>query len=154
VEAVKMMARIALESEAAVRNRGFQEPVHGSGASNVEVLADAAYRAARDSGAEAIVVFTTTGSSARLVSRYRPPVRIFGITPHEDTARQLSINFGVTPVLAPQVTNTDEMLEQMDRVLTDGGHLARGQLVVFLAGQPVGRPGTTNLMKMHRVGIG
>jgi pyruvate kinase len=154
VDAVKMMARIALESEAAVRNRGFQEPVHGSGASNVEVLADAAYRAARDSGAEAIVVFTTTGSSARLVSRYRPPVRIFGITPHEDTARQLSINFGVTPVLAPQVTNTDEMLEQMDRVLTDGGHLARGQLVVFLAGQPVGRPGTTNLMKMHRVGIG
>jgi hypothetical protein len=54
MEAVKMMARIALESEAAVRNRGFQEPVHGSGASNVEVLADAAYRAARDSGAEAM----------------------------------------------------------------------------------------------------
>lgn len=153
VEAVKMMARIALESEASVRNRGFQEPVHGAGPTNVEVLADAAYRAARDSGAEAIVVFTTTGSSARLVSRYRPPVRIFGITPHESTARQLSINFGVTPVLAPQVTNTDEKLAQMDRVLTEGGHLAPGQLVVFLAGQPVGRPGTTNLMKMHRVGM-
>jgi len=154
VEAVKMMARIALESETAVRNRGFQEPAHWSGATNAEVLADAAYRAARDSGAEAIVVFTTTGSSARLVSRYRPPVRIFGITPHEDAARRLSINFGVTPVLAPQVTNTDEMLEQMDRVMTEGGHLKTGQLVVFLAGQPVGRPGTTNLMKMHRVGIG
>ncbi len=154
VEAVKMMARIALESEASVRSRGYQEPVHGAGATNVEVLADAAYRAARDSGAEAIVVFTTTGSSARLVSRYRPPVRIFGITPHESTARQLSVNFGVVPVLAPQVSSTDEMLEQMDRVLTEGGHLAAGQLVVFLAGQPVGRPGTTNLMKMHRVGVG
>jgi pyruvate kinase len=153
VEAVKMMARIALESEAAVKSRGYQAPVHDAGATNAEVLADAAYRAAQDSGAEAIVVFTSTGSSARLVSRYRPPVRIFAITPHESTARQLSINFGVTPVLAPQVSNTDEMLAQMDRVMIEGGYLSSGQLVVFLAGQPVGRPGTTNLMKMHRVGM-
>jgi pyruvate kinase len=153
VEAVKMMARIALESEAAVKSRGYQEPVHGPGATNAEVLADAAYRAARESNAEAIVVFTSTGSSARLVSRYRPPMRIFAITPHENTARQLSVNFGVTPVLAPDVSSTDEMLAQMDRVMTESGHLSPGQLVVFLAGQPVGRPGTTNLMKMHRVGM-
>ncbi len=153
VEAVKVMARIAVESEASLRNRGYQEPPHSADPPNAELLADAAYRAARDSEAAAIVVFTSTGSSARLVSRYRPPVRIFAVTPHDTTARQLSVNYGVIPVLAPDVSSTDEMLAQMDRVLTEGGHLQKGQLVVFLAGQPVGRPGTTNLMKLHRVGL-
>ena len=60
---------------------------------------------------------------------------------------------GVTPMLAPDVSSTDEMLAQMDRVMIEGGYLQRGELVVFLAGQPVGRQGTTNLMKLHRVGM-
>jgi len=153
VEAVKVMARIAVESEASLRSRGYLEPPHSPDPTNAELLADAAYRAARDSDAAAIVVFTSTGSSARLVSRYRPPVRTFAVTPHDTTARQLSINYGVISVLAPDVSSTDEMLAQMDRVLTEGGHLQKGHLVVFLAGQPVGRPGTTNLMKLHRVGL-
>jgi pyruvate kinase len=88
------------------------------------------------------------------VSRYRPPVSIFAITPHNTTAQQLAVNYGVVPILAPDVSNTDEMLTQMDRVMVDGGYLQRNQLVVFLAGQPVGRAGTTNLMKLHRVGAG
>ena len=153
VEAVRVMARIAVESEVSLRNRGYTEPPHSAEPSNAELLADAAYRTARDSEAAAIVVYTSTGSSARLVSRYRPPVRVFAVTPHDTTARQVSINYGLIPVLAPDVSSTDEMLTQMDRVLTEGGHLQKGQLVVFLAGQPVGRPGTTNLMKLHRVGL-
>jgi pyruvate kinase len=152
VEAVRFMARIAAEAEASIRNRGYQDPPHSSVPTAAEILADAAYHAARDSGAAAIVVFTSTGSSARLVSRYRPPVSVFAVTPHDTTARQLSVNYGVTPILAPDVSNTDEMLSQMDRVMVEGGYLRDGQLVVFLAGQPVGRPGTTNLMKLHRVG--
>ena len=72
--------------------------------------------------------------------------------PARTTARQLSVNYGVMPILAPDVSTTDEMLAQMDRVMVEGGYLREGQLVVFLAGQPVGRPGTTNLMKLHRVG--
>jgi len=154
VEAVKFMARIAAESEASLRSKGYQEPPHSPQPANPEILADNAYHAARDAKASAIVVFTSTGSSARLVSRYRPPVWVFAITPHDTTARQLAINYGVTPILAPDVSNTDEMLAQMDRVMIDGGFLKRGELVVFLAGQPVGRSGTTNLMKLHRIGIG
>jgi pyruvate kinase len=152
VEAVRYMARIATETESSIRNKGYLDPPHSPEPTNPEILADAAYHAARDSGAAAIVVFTSTGSSARLVSRYRPPVGVFAITPHDTTARQLAINYGVTPILAPDVSSTDEMLTQMDRVLVQGGHLQQGELVVFLAGQPVGRPGTTNLMKLHRVG--
>ncbi len=151
VEAVRFMARIALESEASIRNRGYQDPPHPPEPSNAEILADSAYHAARDSGAVAIVVFTSTGSSARLVSRYRPPVGIYAITPHDTTARQLSVNYGVTPVLAPDVSSTDEMLALMDRIMVEGEYLKKGDLVVFVAGQPVGRPGTTNLMKLHRV---
>jgi pyruvate kinase len=154
VEAVRFMARIAAESEEAIRKKGFQDPPHQPEPQNAEILADAAHHAARDSGAKAIVVFTSRGSSARLVSRYRPPVGVFAITPHDTTARQLSVSYGVTPLLAPDVSSTDEMLAQMDRVLIEGGFLQKGELVVFVAGQPVGRPGTTNLMKLHRVGLG
>jgi pyruvate kinase len=152
VEAVRFMARIAAEAEDSIRNKGYQDPPHAPQPSSAEVLADAAYHAAKESGAAAIVVYTSTGSSARLVSRYRPPVSIFAVTPHDTAARQLSVSYGVTPVLAPDVSTTDEMLDQMDRVLVDGGHVQKGQLVVFVAGQPVGRPGTTNLMKLHRIG--
>jgi pyruvate kinase len=153
VEAVSFMNRIAAESEASLRSKGYQDPPHSPQPSTAEILADAAYHAARESRAAAIVVFTSTGSSARLVSRYRPPVHIFAVTPHDTTTRQLSVNYGVTAVLAPDVSSTDEMLAHMDRVMVEGGYLEQGQLVVFLAGQPVGRPGTTNLMKLHRVGV-
>ena len=154
IEAVRMMARIAVESEDSIRRKGFQDPPRMPNPQSAEVLADAAHRAAKDSAAKAIVVFTSRGSSARLISRYRPPVGVFAITPHDTTARQLSVSFGVIPLLAPDVSSTDEMLTQMDRVLTEGGFLQKGELVVFVAGQPVGRPGTTNLMKLHRVGVG
>jgi pyruvate kinase len=88
------------------------------------------------------------------VSRCRPPVTIYAITPHDTTARQLSISYGVVPMLAPDVSNTDEMMAQMDRILVEKGILKKGELVVFVAGQPVGRPGSTNLMKLHRLGVG
>jgi pyruvate kinase len=153
VDAVRFMARIAAESEASLRSKGYQDPPHSPEPASAEILADAAYHAAREAHAAAIVVFTSTGSSARLVSRYRPPVSIYAMTPHDTTARQLAVNYGVTSILAPDVSSTDEMLAQMDRVMVDGGYLKRGELVVFLAGQPVGRPGTTNLMKLHRVGM-
>ena len=154
VEAVKFMARIAAESEDSIRRKGYQDPPHSAHPSSAEVLADAAHHAARESDAKAIVVFTSRGSSARLVSRYRPPVVVFAITPHDTTARQLSVSYGVVPLLAPDVSSTDEMLGQMDRVLVQRGYLKKGELVVFVAGQPVGRPGTTNLMKLHRIGDG
>ncbi len=154
VEAVSVIARIAAETETSLRNKGYQDPPHSAHPSSAEILADAAYHAACESHAGAIVVFTSTGSSARLVSRYRPPVSIYAITPHDTTARQLTVNYGVIPILAPDVSSTDEMLSQMDRVMVEGGYLKPHELVVFVAGQPVGRAGTTNLMKLHRIGIG
>jgi pyruvate kinase len=152
VEAVKFMARIATETEDAIRARGFQELSASPHFTYAEILADAAYHAARGAHVAAIVVFTATGSSARLVSRYRPPVCIYAMTARDNVGRQLMVNYAVKPIEAPDVASTDEMLAQMDRVLTERGYLKAGDSVVFLAGQPVGRPGTTNLMKLHRIG--
>jgi pyruvate kinase len=116
------------------------------------VVADAAYQAAQAVAAQAIVVFTATGSTARLISRFRPPVPIYAFTPKETIARQLQVSFGAHAVIAPDTSSTDEMLQQLDRILMQNGSLRKGDTVVFVAGQPIGRPGTTNLMKLHRVG--
>ncbi len=152
VEAAAYMARIAAEAEASINKRGFQDPPASSDPTHAEIVADAAYHAARAARVNAIVVFTSSGSSARLISRYRPPVPIYAVTPSDIVARQLSIHYGVFPVLAPEVGSTDEMLAQMDRLLIERGHLRVGDIVVFVAGQPIGRPGTTNLMKLHQIG--
>lgn len=153
IEAVRYMAKIAVEAEKSIRTKGFEDRREPSQTQNTaEVVADAAYNAARAACVAALVVFTTTGSSARQIARYRPPVCLFAITPDSEVARQLSVVYGVDPIIAENVDSTDEMLAQMDRVLLQRGALRRDDLVVFVAGQPVGRPGTMNLMKVHRLG--
>src|SRR5580704_7068996 len=152
VEAVNFMSRIATEAERSLRARGVQEIHRRHNPSYAEIVADAAYHAAREASLSAIVVFTASGSSARLISRYRPPDSIYAITPSAAVARQLSIQYGVFPILAPDVASTDEMLHLSDSLLLERGLLKIGDSVVFVAGQPIGRPGTTNLMKLHRIG--
>ncbi len=152
VQTVQYMTRIAHEAERSINKRGFQDPVQHTEPTTAQVVADSAYHAARAARVAAVVVFTSSGSSARLISRYRPPVPIYAVTPSDEAARRLSVCYGVNPVLAPHVASTDEMLAQMDRLLIDRKLLNVGDTVVFVAGQPVGHAGTTNLMKVHRVG--
>ncbi len=110
VEAVQVMARIATETDGSVRGRGFQQVQMPDDPGFGEIVANAAFRAARYSKAVAIVVFTSSGSSARLVSQFRPPVPIYAFTPSATVARQLAAVYGVQAVLAPDVHSTDEML--------------------------------------------
>jgi pyruvate kinase len=152
VQTVQYMARIAHEAERSINKRGFQDPPPHNEPTTPQVVADMAYHAARLSKAAAVVVFTSTGRSARLVSRYRPPVPIFAVTPSERAARALSICYGVIPIVAPHAKTTDQMLGQLDKVLIDQHLLNVGDTVVFVAGQPVAHAGTTNMMKVHRVG--
>ncbi|HCC58583.1 MAG TPA: pyruvate kinase [Solibacterales bacterium] len=153
VEAVSYMTRIAMEAEKAIARKGFEpRKPNLPNASTPEVVADAAYHAARHSHAKCIVVFTTSGASARLIARSRPPVGIYAVTPDAAVARRMAVVYSVTPILAEHVDSTDAMLSQMDAILQDRGLLQAGETVVFVAGQPVGRPGTMNLLKLHRVG--
>ena len=150
VEAVRIMERIAREAETTVRP--FRDVQMRDNPTQADIVADAAYRAAQAVNARAIVVFTSTGSTARVVSRYRPPVPIYAFTSRPLTARQTQVNFGVQAVLAPETDSTDAMVTQLDLMLMNNGALNKGDTVIFVAGQPIGRPGTTNLMKLHRVG--
>ncbi len=152
IQTVQYMARIAHEAERSINKRGFQDPPPHTEPTTPQVVADMAYHAARLSKAKAVVVFTSSGRSARLVSRYRPPVPIFAVTPSESAARALSVCYGVLPIVAPHAKTTDEMLGQLDRMLIEQQLLNVGDTVVFVAGQPVAHTGTTNLMKVHRVG--
>jgi len=152
--AARMMTRIAEETESWLAPQGFPEPLPPLTPSNAEVIADVAYHAARSAGVAAIVVFTSSGASARLISRFRPPVPIYAFTQNECVARQLSVSFGIEPILAPDVKSTDQMLLQMEHMLVDSGRLKPNDNVVFVAGQPIGRMGSTNLIKLHRIGEG
>ncbi|MGH9662870.1 MAG: pyruvate kinase, partial [Bryobacteraceae bacterium] len=153
VEAVRRMVSIAHEVESAIRRRGFPEPCSTPGQStHPEIIASAAYHAACSAGVAAIVVFTASGFSARLVAGYRPPVPIYAFTPSETTMRVLSVIYGVRPLLSPDARSADEMLNVVDQTLVPPGWLKPGQSIVVVAGQPVGRSGTTNLIKLYSVG--
>ncbi len=151
IEAVRMMARIACETETALKQQGFRSAWETSEQDIREIIANAAYHCARTAGVVALAVGTSSGSFARLLARYRPPVPIYAFTSSESVARQLSIIYGVEAIVTPEMTSTDEMLTQMEHVLVSAGHVKPGDNIVFVAGQPVGMRGSTNMLKLHRV---
>ena len=153
-ETAAMMARIARESDQTTRHRGFAElaRLEGSSPSYAETMAEMAYRCARMQGAVAIIVFTASGASARLVARYRPPLPVYAFTHSARVSQQLSIIYGITPMLVPNPADTDEMVKVIDHTLLGRGLVKPRENVVFVAGQPIGHPGTTNFIKLHRMG--
>jgi pyruvate kinase len=152
VESAATMARIAVEAEASIRPRGYQDLPPRTNPTIAEILADAAYHSARSANVAAIVVMTTSGSTARLVARYRPPVPIYAFTLSEAVARQLTLIYGVRVIITPTETSTEQMLAIMDRTLLERGLLKPRDTVILVAGQPMWRSGTTNMMILHRVG--
>lgn len=150
VESVKVMARIAVETEKSTQ-KIFPDVWPKGELSIPEIIADAAYQSAQTAGVVALAVGTSTGTSARLLARYRPPVPIFAFTPNESVARQLSIIYGVHAIHSPSFESTDKMLQEMERMLVDAGLAKLGDHIVFVAGQPVGLRGTTNMLKLHRI---
>lgn len=150
VESVKLMARIAVETEKSMRSE-FPDVWLDEEPSIPEIIADAAYHSARCAGVVALAVGTSSGASARLLARNRPPVPIYAFTSSDVTARQLSIVWGVHSILTPPMDSTDQMLQEMERLLVDTGRVKAGDNIVFVAGQPVGLRGSTNMLKLHRI---
>ncbi len=150
VESVSVMARIAVETECSTQ-KIFPDVWSKNELSIPEIIADAAYQSAQTAGVVALAVGTSTGASARLLARYRPPVPIYAFTPNEVVARQLSIIYGVHVILSPSFESTDQMLQAMERMLVDAKFAKAGDHIVFVAGQPVGLRGTTNMLKLHKI---
>jgi pyruvate kinase len=154
VQTVETMARIAASAENTRRFRFYKDITAEEKAGYAQIIAQAAYHAAEVASVAAIAVFTSSGLSARLVSRLRPAVPIYAFTPSPTAARQLALNYGVTSVVVPPKASTDEMIAQIDSIVLEHGWLKLGDGVVCIAGQPVGQSGSTNMLKLHRVGAG
>ena len=152
IEAVTVMAKIALETDCSLRSQGFQKVNLEVNASIPQIIADVAYHAARSAGVVALAVGTSSGATARLLARYRQPVPIFAFTSTDAVARQLSVIYGVDAIVAPAMHSTDQMLQEMEGILVETGRAKPGDSIVFVAGQPVNQRGTTNMLKLHRIG--
>jgi pyruvate kinase len=151
VESVQTMARIAERAEGATRP---VEPARRRQdlAGFPEALSDAARHAARALGARAVVAFTQSGFSARLMSQERPDVPIIALTPRVEVQRRLGLSWGVTARLCRKVETTDEMIEEAEATLLGAGTVRPGDTVVIISGAPMWVTGTTNLLKLHRIG--
>ena len=148
VEAVAMMAAIAADAESSFP---FDAWIHRfeTGGRLSDAVARAACTTAADVGAAAIVTYTQSGGTARRVSRYRPRAPILAPTPHAETYRQLALVWGVTPLRDQSQPAVDALIDGPIGAALATARVQHGDPVVVTAGIPIGRPGTTNLIKVE-----
>ncbi|NDY41647.1 pyruvate kinase [Dissulfurirhabdus thermomarina] len=149
VRAVETMARIAEEAEATFPYDTWAARLPGGRFLDVqEAVARAAGRMAAEVGASAIATYTQTGSTTRLVAKYRPRQPVLALTPKVETYRRLALTWGAFPVLAEAVGAEEEMEREAVARAMESGWLRPGERLVVTAGLPPGIPGTTNLLKV------
>ena len=116
------------------------------------IIAKAASEVAHRIEAKYLVAFTSSGDSARRLSRYRGTIPILAFTTTDRVRSQLSLSWGVETFKMAQVEHTDEMVRQVDEALLHIGRVSEGEQVVIIAGSPPGIPGSTNALRIHRMG--
>ncbi len=150
VEAVRVLDRILRRTERALT----PTPVERSrtALSFPEAVSDAASFAAQGLQARAIVAFTQSGFTARLISQDRPPVPVIAFTPSERVRRRLALDWGVVPRPIRKLASVDEMVEEIESSLLADQTVRLNDVLIIVAGAPLWVRGTTNLIKLHRVG--
>ncbi|ASA20302.1 pyruvate kinase [Paenibacillus donghaensis] len=152
VESVLTMSRIAEKAESALNHREiFMKQQIAQETTVTEAISQSVAISALDLNAKAIISSTVTGHTARVVSKYRPKAQIIAVTTQERTMRQLALVWGVTPVYGLEAHSTDELLETAIKGGKDSGLVQAGDLVVITAGIPLGRSGSTNLVKVSTI---
>jgi pyruvate kinase len=152
-ESVQTMARIAERAESALHYREiFTKQANAQQKSVTEAISQAVANSALDLEAKAIVTATESGYTARMVSKYRPKAPIIAVTPNEQVMRRLQLVWGVIPVKGTMADTTDEMFDIAVKGAMESGLVRLGDTVIITAGVPVGRSGTTNLIKIHNIG--
>lgn len=155
VHTVETMARIITATETHALDReglGEVKVIDWDPHTRGGVIAKAAEEVAERVGAKYVVAFTTSGDSARRMSRLRGPVPVLAFTPNAAVRSQLALTWGVETFLTSMVEHTDEMVRQVDEQLLQIGRVREGDLVVIIAGSPPGIPGSTNALRIHRMG--
>ncbi len=155
-ESVQMMVKIAVEAEShldevclpMIRSTHLEVPDHA------QAICQAAWNIAHDSEeVVAIAAFTQSGYTAFMLSKERPRAPILAFTPFESTCRKLAIYWGVTPILCEYVEDVEGMIRHVEEALVQRGLVMPGKSVVLVASLPIGGHGTTNFLKLHRIGV-
>jgi pyruvate kinase len=153
IETVKTMSRIVQAAEEELLARGLQPLAPGK---KPRTQGGAVARAAAELSdfldAKALVAFTRSGDTARRLARYRVPVPVLAFTTDPGTRNQLALTWGVDAFVVEHVDNTDEMVRLVDHEMLKLSQHTRGDVVIITAGSPPGLPGTTNLIRVHRLG--
>jgi pyruvate kinase len=152
VESVGMMARIIEEAEASVHE--FPRPAPTEKLKVAETVAELVCHASRELHMKVIAVFTHSGFTARLVSRYRPQTPIVAFSPERETRRRLALIWGVLPRNIEDPRKIDGLAALTDKRLREERLVRKGDVVGIVAGMPMGVRGTTNFMKFHIIGGG
>jgi pyruvate kinase len=147
------MSDIAVEMEQARQQQTWQPLGSPEGSLSVtESVAESVCQIAYETGSRLIICNTTSGGTARLVSKYRPMKPTIAFTPDRVTYQQLALSWGVQPYLIPAATNTEDMLiVTIERAIAQG-LVTEGDKVVITSGVPIGTPGSTSLIKVHTIG--
>jgi pyruvate kinase len=153
IEAVRMMARIISAAEISPRYgwHGRHRRTASESMTVPESICESVAHMTEALHLSAIAVFTQSGSSARLISKYRPRVPIYAFSPLPEITRRTALYWGVHPVLMPPVQSTDRMVEEASSWLRRSGVVEPGAVIAVIAGTPISRRGTTNLLKLHRI---
>ncbi len=150
--AVEAMARIILEIESHPTSRRDDRTIPRDGSVSTEqAIAAASSAAVRMLGAPAMIVFTKSGATARVIASHRPNVPILALTDSDRTYRQLALVWGVIPELVPHCDTYDDMLRFALEAVARRGLARPADRVIVTAGVPFDMPGTTNLMKVETV---
>ena len=150
IESVQTMARIISHTEEG--GMDLIRPMKSTPKTKGGAITKAAAEVGAIVGAKYLVTFTQSGDSARRTARLRSPIPILAFTPEVGTYNRMALDWGVEPELTAMVKHTDEMVKQVDTFLLKSKRCKEGELVVIVAGSPPGIPGSTNAMRVHRVG--
>jgi pyruvate kinase len=150
VEAVAMMARIIEEAEGSITE--FARPAPQERLKVAETVAELVCHASRELHMKLIAVFTHSGFTARLISRYRPMVPIIAFSPEAETRRRMALIWGVRPKNIPDVRKVDGLAGVAEKHLLEERLVRKGDVIGIVAGTPMGIRGTTNFMKFHVIG--
>jgi pyruvate kinase len=156
VEAVAMMAKIVMETEAAMRSQpalGRALKPHGGRALMTvpETICECMAHSAQDLDIAAIAIFTETGNTARLLSKYRPDAPIYAFSPDESVVGRSMLLWGTWPILCDRFAGTDKLVNVAEDLLEARGYVKPKQVVGIVAGTAT-KTGATNFMRLHVIG--
>lgn len=152
VEAVKTMHNIAIRTEESLDySELLKLKTNRAEITTTNAISKATCTTAQDLGAAAIITATSSGHTAKSVSKFRPKAPIVAVTTTEEVMRRLALEWGVYPVLAPESLNTDDVIDNSVASAMKNNYVKQGDLVVITAGIPAGLSGTTNLIKVHTI---